>query len=224
MSLLITKQHPRHRPQWQSTAATIPPRQGRHSVDLNCRHDQRLFQWGLFRHRLASKLRLYLPVLPTIHISHQPTRRTRCCWTVEVGVSRHRPQRISGSKLQARSPRRRLSRHADQVDPMHFLLLYDVVVVMASMGPPLCSDGNNTKIQACQVSLDTFNGAAALQRRKLSRLQWGRNRKAIPSMGPPLCSDGNHSPRRNTACASFCLQWGRRFAATETRQCRVPCC
>ena len=61
-----------------------------------------------------------------------------------------------------------------------------------------------------------FNGAAALQRRKLQYAERYRFLRCPASMGPPLFSDGN--PRHASLIASqpVALQWGRRSSATET--------
>ena len=71
---------------------------------------------------------------------------------------------------------------------------------------------------ALESAIRTFNGAAALQRRKqYSRpavLSW----RCRPSMGPPLCSDGNQAEAQLSDLCKRDLQWGRRFAATETGQ------
>ena len=61
---------------------------------------------------------------------------------------------------------------------------------MASMGPPLCSDGNLWDSYAAKLGQGGFNGAAALQR-------WKFVATDVPAARP------------------FTLQWGRRFAATE---------
>ena len=58
------------------------------------------------------------------------------------------------------------------------------------MGPPLFSDGDATPGGIVRRDIGGFNGAAALQRRRLVQLAPGETAD-IASMGPPLFSDGD---------------------------------
>ena len=109
----------------------------------------------------------------------------------------------------------------------------------ASMEPSLCSDGNARCVPEATGRCGSFNGAVALQRRKLlgrsaswpqpDKLQWSRRSAATEtdgdnrepgealwaSMEPSLCSDGNKRGRGEERRQRW-LQWSRRSAATET--------
>ena len=86
---------------------------------------------------------------------------------------------------------------------------------LASMGPPLFSDGDRLRPWLMAAPSPCFNGAAALQRRRLG--PWSRESSAMlaASMGPPLFSDGDF-PIMFLAHLNKALQWGRRSSATET--------
>ena len=89
--------------------------------------------------------------------------------------------------------------------------------VLASMGPPLFSDGNMWQTADVYALFCCFNGAAALQRRKPVagpadetadvRLQWGRRSSATETRRWIVASKDADE-----------LQWGRRSSATETRR------
>ena len=85
----------------------------------------------------------------------------------------------------------------------------------ASMGPPLCSDGNQTSSSRRSSSRSSFNGAAALQRRKLLAMcssSWSRQ----GFNGAAALQRRIQKEYREDGVVCFVLQWGRRFAATET--------
>ena len=63
----------------------------------------------------------------------------------------------------------------------------------------------------------SFNGAAALQRRRLFGPLSKLYSLLIASMGPPLFSDGDKLSEGSGNVIALRLQWGRRSSATETR-------
>src|SRR6185312_17489502 len=82
------------------------------------------------------------------------------------------------------------------------------------MGPPLFSGGNAWASGHGLLRPGSFNGAAAVQRRKclhlllhqqaLAKLQWGRR-----------CSAAEISSDASALSAALMLQWGRRCSAAE---------
>ena len=64
-------------------------------------------------------------------------------------------------------------------------------------------------------SFASFNGAAAVQRRKLGRSTTIAARTFGASMGPPLFSGGNDAGEIEKADEGQMLQWGRRCSAAE---------
>src|SRR6185312_11924614 len=66
----------------------------------------------------------------------------------------------------------------------------DAGCALASMGPPLFSGGNRRRAGHERPTPPSFNGAAAVQRRKFWH-RGERHRGSTASMGPPLFSGGN---------------------------------
>src|SRR6185312_4211408 len=70
------------------------------------------------------------------------------------------------------------------------ILMFDNTSAHASMGPPLFSGGNRRRAGHERPTPPSFNGAAAVQRRKFWH-RGERHRGSTASMGPPLFSGGN---------------------------------
>ena len=85
----------------------------------------------------------------------------------------------------------------------------------ASMGPPLFSDGDRRLPPTSRRSLLRFNGAAALQRRRLIS-EWPRLHQVISFNGAAALQRRRLQPEVITPETAVMLQWGRRSSATET--------
>ncbi len=113
------------------------------------------------------------------------------------------------------------------------------------MGPPRFSGGKTIPARLSRGHVESFNGAAAFQRRKVrqspgpGRPTWSFNgaaafqrrkearsdpqtrRPPVASMGPPRFSGGKPHMVGILDKATFRLQWGRRVSAAESRSTRA---